>query len=180
MTCSHAARRKAIERLEGRNFSGRMSVSAGSVVAASAVSKTLCGSAAKNPETTSTTEDERRTTDDGRRPSVIRRSSNGCTSSATQLGSRRTPASVEQMMSPEAARMAALRPCEIFAPGSERTRNRFTFARSMSSVVSLEPPSTTMISSGARVCAAIESRRRGSDLASFFTVTINETRTRAL
>ena len=94
--------------------------------------------------------------------------------------SRRTPASVTATIGACARPMARLRPAEMFAPGLHQQRDRQA-ARAASPgsrprVPSVEPPSTTTISSGGRVWTATLANRSARLSASLRTVRQSATR----
>ncbi len=108
--------------------------------------------------------------------------SKGAVRHASQSGSQRTPASVTAMTSPVAARMAALRPWAMLAPGASMilSGSRPAWAWSAATVPSREPPSATTTSSGGRVWAASEANRPWMASPSFKTVKITLTRMRVI
>src|SRR5438874_8416960 len=102
----------------------------------------------------------------------------GSSSRSSHSGSRTQSASVAAMTSWAAARIAALRPREMFAPGASSTviPADASAVRKASTVPSVDPPSTTTTSSGRRACAAREARNSPTAAGPMsFTVVISET-----
>jgi len=153
--------RKATLRLLGRKRAGSISFSSGRTAAPIATSKGVYGSAWKNPAL----------------PIRAGSACSGATRWPSQSGARRVPASVAAMISPRAAWIAMLRPCEMFAPGCSSTVSgrRAVASRRIAGVPSVEPPSTITISSGAGSSRASDSSTARIESPSLKTVMISET-----
>src|SRR5438132_904305 len=93
---------------------------------------------------------------------------------SSQSGASTQSASVTATTSCAAARMATFRPLAMLAPASERAVTSAA-CWSLSNVPSVDPPSTTMTSSGARVWARTESRNSSMCGRASLTVATRET-----
>ena len=94
---------------------------------------------------------------------------------STHMSGNETPASVTRIRSWQAARMAILRPSEMLVPGAESARTVGSARSEHGQGASVEPPSTTIISSGEWVCRRSESSKAWMDAASFLTVAMTLT-----
>ncbi|MEZ4571947.1 MAG: hypothetical protein R2849_16775 [Thermomicrobiales bacterium] len=114
--------------------------------------------------------------------SVLQSASNGLTRRSIQFVSATVPASVTTTISPTAEEMAMFRPVEMLTEGAEITFNGkgISTASRSSSVPSLDPPSTTMHSSGYRVWFFNPSIQAGKLPYSFKTVATSDIRVRVI